>query len=46
MGEPGLANLIPATSNPRHLADNMNAGLGRVPDEAMRRKVVGFFESL
>lgn len=46
MGEPGLTNLIPATSNPRHLADNMNAGLGRVPDEAMRRKMVGFFESL
>lgn len=46
IGEPGLTNLIPATSSPRHLADNMKAGLGRIPDDAMRRKMVSFFESI
>ena len=46
IGEPGITNLIPATSNPEHLSDNMNAGLGRLPDAATRRKMVGFFESI
>lgn len=46
MGEPGVTNLIPATSDPKHLEDNMNAGLGRLPDGAMRRKMVDYFESI
>ncbi len=31
---------IPATSNARHLEDNMAAGIGRLPDEKMRRRMV------
>ncbi|MGA8258659.1 MAG: aldo/keto reductase [Arenicellales bacterium] len=46
IGEPGLTNLIPATSEARHLTDNMNAGLGRIPDAAMRARMVKFIESL
>jgi diketogulonate reductase-like aldo/keto reductase len=46
MAEPGVTNLIPATSKPKHLADNMNAGLGRLPDESTRGKMVRFLESL
>lgn len=46
MAEPGITNLIPATSKPVHLEDNMNAGLGGLPDESTRRKMVRFVESL
>jgi diketogulonate reductase-like aldo/keto reductase len=30
---------IPGTSNPEHMADNARAGLGRMPDEAMRKRI-------
>lgn len=30
---------IPATTNPDHLDENMGAGLGRMPDAAMRRRM-------
>lgn len=46
IGEPGLTNLIPATAAARHLADNMNAGLGRIPDPTARARMVKFLESL
>ncbi|MGD8710673.1 MAG: aldo/keto reductase [Ectothiorhodospiraceae bacterium] len=37
---------IPATGDPNHLDDNMKAGVGRLPDEAQRRKMVRFMEQL
>lgn len=37
---------IPATRKPKHLADNMRSGYGRLPDKAMRRRMVGFIEQL
>ncbi len=39
LGHPGVTVPIPATSDPVHLADNMAAGLGRVPDEEERRRM-------
>ncbi len=30
---------IPATSDPKHLADNMHGGIGRLPDEKMRQRM-------
>lgn len=38
--------VIPGTSNPEHLADNMGAGYGKLPDEAGRKKMVEFIEKL
>ena len=32
--------VIPATSKPRHMSDNVQAGLGALPDEAQRRELV------
>lgn len=46
MAEPGITNLIPATSDPEHLDDNMNAGLGRLPDRSMRARMVDYMERL
>lgn len=38
--------VIPGTSNPEHLADNMGAGYGKLPDEAGRKKMVEWVEKL
>ena len=40
LGHPAVTCPIPATSNPAHMADDVRAGLGRLPDEAMRRRIV------
>ncbi len=32
--------VIPATSKPHHMEDNLQAGLGRMPDEKTRRRMV------
>jgi aryl-alcohol dehydrogenase-like predicted oxidoreductase len=38
--------VIPATSKVKHLVDNMGGGRGRLPDAAMRARMVAYFESL
>ncbi len=38
--------VIPATSKPKHLLDNMMAGAGKLPDEATRRKMAAFMDKL
>jgi hypothetical protein len=30
----------------KHMQDNMLAGRGRLPDEAQRRRMIDYFESL
>jgi aryl-alcohol dehydrogenase-like predicted oxidoreductase len=42
LGHPAVTCAIPATSNPAHLADNVRAGEGRLPDEAMRKQMIAF----
>jgi diketogulonate reductase-like aldo/keto reductase len=37
---------IPATNNSKHLEDNLQAGLGRLPDAKMRRRMVEFVSAL
>jgi aryl-alcohol dehydrogenase-like predicted oxidoreductase len=37
---------IPATDKPGHLEDNMQGGVGRFPDEKMRRRMVELVSSL
>lgn len=39
VSHPAVTCVIPATSNPRHLVDNMGAGTGRLPDERTRRRM-------
>ena len=41
-----VTTVIPGTSNPSHMADNLAAGRGRLPDAAMRRRMVQYVESL
>ncbi len=44
LAHPAVTCVIPATRNPKHLADNMLAGRGRLPDEKMRQRMVAFLE--
>ncbi len=39
LAHPAVTCVIPATSNPRHLVDNMGAGIGRLPDASTRRRM-------
>ena len=38
--------VIPGTDKPEYMVDNLNAGRGRLPDAAMRRKMAAFIDSL
>lgn len=40
VAHPAVTCAIPATSNVRHLEDNMQAGLGRLPEQKQRRRMV------
>jgi diketogulonate reductase-like aldo/keto reductase len=43
---PAVTVVTPATSQSRNMADNMGAALGRLPDEAMRRRMAQFVDAL
>ncbi len=38
--------VIPGTDKPEYMVDNLGAGRGRLPDAAMRKRMVEFWESL
>jgi len=40
IAHPAVTCVIPATDKPRHLEDNMLAGIGPLPDARMRRRMV------
>lgn len=46
LGHPSVTCAIPGTRNPKHVADNLGAAAGPLPDEAMRRRMSVYFESL
>ena len=43
---PAVTCAIPATNKPRHLEDNMQGGIGRLPDAKMRQRMVELASSL
>jgi diketogulonate reductase-like aldo/keto reductase len=43
---PAVTCIIPATSKPRHMADNLAAGLAPLPDEAQRKRMTEFWATL
>jgi diketogulonate reductase-like aldo/keto reductase len=46
VGHPAVTCAIPATDKPRHLEDNMQGGIGRLPDAKMRERMVQIASSL
>jgi diketogulonate reductase-like aldo/keto reductase len=43
---PDVTCIIPATSKLKHMLDNMAAGYGRLPDAALRKRMIDTIESL
>jgi aryl-alcohol dehydrogenase-like predicted oxidoreductase len=43
---PAVTVVTPATSQARHMADNLGAATGRLPDEAMRQRMAAFIDAL
>jgi len=46
ISHPGVTAAIPATTNPDHMAQNMGALRGALPDQAMRARMVQHMESI
>jgi len=46
LAHPAVTCAIPATSKVKHLEDNMQAGLGRLPDAKTREKMVAYLKTL
>jgi aryl-alcohol dehydrogenase-like predicted oxidoreductase len=44
LGHPAVTCVIPGTSRPEHMADNLRAGSGRLPDAALRARMVADWE--
>jgi aryl-alcohol dehydrogenase-like predicted oxidoreductase len=43
---PAVTVVTPATSQGRHMADNMGGAMGRLPNEAMRRRMIELVDAL
>jgi diketogulonate reductase-like aldo/keto reductase len=46
VGHPAVTCAIPGTGKPEHIADNVAAGFGALPDEAMRKRMAEYYDSL
>lgn len=46
VSHPAVTCAIPATSKPHHMADNLGAGFGALPDAATRQRMAAFWESV
>jgi diketogulonate reductase-like aldo/keto reductase len=46
VSHPAVSCVIPATSNPVHMADNLAAGEGIMPDEKGRKRMAEYFDGL
>jgi diketogulonate reductase-like aldo/keto reductase len=46
IAEPAVTCAIPATSNPKHMADDLEAGTGRLPDATQRQQIRQLWDAL
>ncbi|MGE3277025.1 MAG: aldo/keto reductase [Vicinamibacterales bacterium] len=46
VSHPAITAATPATSDAEHMADNMGGAMGRMPDEATRKRMAGFVDGL
>jgi diketogulonate reductase-like aldo/keto reductase len=46
LANPAVNCVLTETSNPRHAADNLGAGVGRLPDEKTRRRMLQVMQDL
>jgi diketogulonate reductase-like aldo/keto reductase len=45
LAHPAVTCVIPATSRPPHLEDNIQAGVGRLPDAATRERIAALVDA-
>ena len=45
VSHPAVTCAIPGTGNPKHMADNLGAGMGKLPDAEQRRKMAEYFDA-
>ena len=46
IGHPAVTCAIPGTGRPEHIAENVAAGYGALPDQAMRGRMAEYYDSL
>ena len=46
ISHPAVTCVIPATSKPHHMADNLGAGFGNMPDPSQRKRMAEYFKNL
>jgi diketogulonate reductase-like aldo/keto reductase len=46
VAHPAVTCVIPGTGKPEHIADNVGAGFGVLPDEAMRKRMAAYYDLL
>jgi diketogulonate reductase-like aldo/keto reductase len=46
IGDPAVTVAIPATNKPDHMADNLKAGYGRLPDAGQRDRIRRYWDAL
>jgi aryl-alcohol dehydrogenase-like predicted oxidoreductase len=46
LGNPAITAVIPGTDKAQYMTDNLKAGMGRLPDAAMRKKMVELLDAL
>ncbi|CAA9249796.1 MAG: hypothetical protein AVDCRST_MAG95-1822 [uncultured Adhaeribacter sp.] len=46
LAHPAITCVIPATAKVKHLTDNMQAGLGRLPDAALRKQMEAYVKNI
>nr|WP_299385511.1 aldo/keto reductase [Allomuricauda sp.] len=46
LSHPNVTCVIPGTSKPHHMIDNMKAGMGKMPDQETRNKMAAYLSSL
>ena len=46
LGSEAVTCVLPGTDKPEYMVGNLDAGRTRLPDAAMRKKMVGFIELL
>jgi aryl-alcohol dehydrogenase-like predicted oxidoreductase len=46
LSHPAVTCVIPATSKPKHMSDNVGAGYGKLPDDATRKRMAALIDQM
>ncbi len=46
VAHPAITCIIPATANPKHMQDNVQAGSGSIPDEMLQKRIAKWWDEL